>query len=328
MVEDAHSSRMVMSGRRVWEDDVSDLVMSSEEEDGVSEGMVDKLGSVFPEYFEGTKGDDVIGAEVQVADSMLGDFDSQIKNICNIKMKKVMVDLLQEGEVATGERQKNRAINEGLIERDNSKFSCMGETNENPTVNTLQNFLSKGLNGSGGVLGLVPGHTISEGLGLNSRPSSFTQDGLNDGCKNQLPKDCVRSGPKKLKRRNKRTLSNLGKHVKVSSSYFACIIPRSESNRDAPKSKRSKAKNKEVSDESISNCESFSSPSITDSDILRCNFRSCKGTWAGKKLWGTIEALGVVSGRDDSENARLIDEMEFHDKEGVVVKKGELINSS
>lgn len=43
MLEEDHLSRMVVSGRREWEDVGSDSAMSSEGEDGTSEGMVERV---------------------------------------------------------------------------------------------------------------------------------------------------------------------------------------------------------------------------------------------------------------------------------------------
>lgn len=44
----------------------------------------------------------------------------------------------------------------------------------------------------------------------------------------------------------------------------------------------------------------------------------------GKKLWGTIEVMGVVSNRDLSVNESMLEDMESRDKEGLVVLKGKL----
>lgn len=130
-----------------------------------------------------------------------------------------------------------------------------------------------------------------------------------------------------MKKRNKKSLTDMGKQVKISSSYFACITPMVESKRIDTKIKGSMAKNNTASVDSISNCESFSTSSIADSDIIRCNVRTCNGSGVGKKLWGSIEALGVVSGRDITMNERMIDALEFRDKEGAVVSKVDKIIS-
>lgn len=81
--------------------------------------------------------------------------------------------------MASGERQKNRSINEGFIDMDNSECSQVREIDENPTVNNMQNYLSYAVNGSGGELVLDLGPSLTDGLGLSSRPSTFPQDGLN-----------------------------------------------------------------------------------------------------------------------------------------------------
>lgn len=63
VMDEDSCDRTVVEGRRVWEDDGTYFVMSSKEEDGTSEEMEEKTGSVFSKDGEGTKGDDVIVAE-------------------------------------------------------------------------------------------------------------------------------------------------------------------------------------------------------------------------------------------------------------------------
>lgn len=110
--------------------------------------------------------------------------------------------------------------------------------------------------------------------------------------------------------------------MKASKSYFACITPRSSCIRETRKEKGIMVMLKDDSIESILNGESFSTPSVADFDILRCNVRASKGTRMGEHLWVLIEALGVMSIREDKENVRLINKMESRDREGVAVKKG------
>lgn len=100
-----------------------------------------------------------------------------------------------------------------------------------------------------------------------------------------------------MKRKNK-SLGDLGKHVKISSSYFECIALRSYVNGEATKKAGNSTEIKASFEDSISNDESFSSSSIVDSEIHLCNIKTVKGSEVGKNLWGSIEALGVVSGRD------------------------------
>lgn len=76
------------------------------------------------------------------------------------------------------------------------------------------------------------------------------------------------------------------------------------------------------SEDPISNSESFSNSSIEDSEINRCNIRNAKGSEMGKKLWGSIEALGVVSDRDLTLNEILLEEMERRDREVMEAMKG------
>lgn len=108
----------------------------------------------------------------------------------------------------------------------------------------------------------------------------------------------------------------------ISPSYFACIAPRIDSAGGALKKSETTLENQMEGDESSSNGESFSLSSIADSEILRCNILNARWLEVGKKLWGSIEGLGVVSNRDCAENERILEEMENRDKEGMVVLKG------
>lgn len=81
-------------------------------------------------------------------------------------------------------------------------------------------------------------------------------------------------------------------------------------------------KSKVDSEDPISNGESFSNSSITDSETNRCNIRNSKGSEVGKKLWGSIEVLGVVSDRDVTLNEILLEELERRDREGMKALKG------
>lgn len=130
----------------------------------------------------------------------------------------------------------------------------------------------------------------------------------------------------------KKPLRDLGKQVNISSSYYACIAPRSENQGVVAKKKGTMEKTKEVnedmekskkvSEDPISNGESFSISSIADSEINRCNIRNFKGSEVGKNLWGSIEALGVVSERDVTLNEMLLEELEKRDREVMEARKG------
>lgn len=122
-------------------------------------------------------------------------------------------------------------------------------------------------------------------VGSPHGPTIFDQacfNVVNNKKKNKKKMKADYSGTIKTKGRKKRLVCELGKEVKISSSYYACITPRSETRGATVKRKGQMEKRKEVSEDPISNGDSFSISSIADYAIDRYNIRNVKVSEVGK----------------------------------------------
>lgn len=171
------------------------------------------------------------------------------------------------------------------------------------------------------LLGLKEGSFYQALLGLNDGLNSFDQACVNVSNQKSSLLEAPSSGPSKVKIRKRKQVGELGKHVRFPASYYACNGSRKEKCEVSLKKRGSMEMINEVSEDSISNGESYFISSIADYEIVRCNSRFVKKSEMGKRLWGSIEALGVVSGRDAILNENLLDVMECRDRDGLEVLK-------
>lgn len=129
------------------------------------------------------------------------------------------------------------------------------------------------------------------------------------------------------RRRKKKVLAYLGSNVEFSKSYFDCLEPRTgETNRRGGilsfTGNCSSSIVKAAGDQQISG-ESISCPSLTDTEIMRCDHRliNCDNSDVGRRVWESISNLGVVSKVETSMTVKLFEAMERRNKERLVGKK-------
>lgn len=138
------------------------------------------------------------------------------------------------------------------------------------------------------------------------------------------------------RRKRSKVVSNLGRKVDHSKSYFHCIAPRSSSRnsikeeRQPPISHDGKGqretsyggKGQREGNQTFSG-EYISSHSYTDSETMRCNrrIRNAESSDLGSRIWDSIAKLGVVEKDEVGMSAKLVEALERRDKEIMEGKK-------
>lgn len=69
--------------------------------------------------------------------------------------------------------------------------------------------------------------------------------------------------------------------------------------------------------------ESYSYKSLTDSEVMRCNYRiiNSGNSEVGRRVWESILNLGIISRVDPGMSVKLVEAMEKRDKEKLLGKE-------
>lgn len=151
---------------------------------------------------------------------------------------------------------------------------------------------------------------------LRERPLNIIS--FDSACKNLISKP--KSFGPKPKKKQIRSIFDLGARIDATPSYFSKITPRKTSRSFQNSSLEA---NQEGDEDNILNGMFSPFMSHTDSKLMRCNtiiMNSSKSDVV-RKIWKSIASLGMVSGESESITVKLVEDMEERDKLGLKILK-------